>query len=512
MFKHSFARLPYSHLLDISSDQSSNQERFSELRKLAKSSGIYAVFSAAAPLISLVLAPFLTRHFSLTDYGILTLLNIFISLAAGISQLGLGSAFFRAYGYDYTSASDRRDVLATCTMLLFLISVPLAIGVILLAPFFATLLFGSKEVSSLIVIAGCVILLQNLTVPGFAWLRSESRALFYSLLSIGNLLITVIATVVLIVVLHLGIASSLIASGLGYAWVLICILPITLRYAGIKLRVDIARSMLAFGVPLVLNYVSYWVLQVSDRYLLSLLSSLSETAKYGVAYTMGTAMTILIISPFTLAWPTAMFAIAKRVDSTEVYRRVFRWFSLFLLFAAFLLSLLGTVLLDRLFPVAYRSAASVIPIVSVSIALYGVYILCMIGSNIKRKTWLGGIFMVFAAIINLILNFILIPHYGLMGAAVSTLIAYIALTAVAYVVNQRIYPIPFEIGIFIFALLLGVALYVGSYVLNHTLGTNFAWGISILALCFYGVCLVILVRLPFNRRKNSLFDRMENPI
>src|SRR5579859_7862859 len=88
------------------------------LRGLIKSSGIYAIASVASPLVSLVLAPFLTHHLSPSEYGILTILNTLIGLVAGITQLGLGSAFFRAYSYDYTSHRDRRDVLATVTVLL----------------------------------------------------------------------------------------------------------------------------------------------------------------------------------------------------------------------------------------------------------------------------------------------------------------------------------------------------------------------------------------------------------
>lgn len=66
----------------------------SQIRQLVKSSGIYALSSLAAPLVSLVLAPFLTRHLSHADYGALAVLNTAIALVAGITQLGLNSAFF----------------------------------------------------------------------------------------------------------------------------------------------------------------------------------------------------------------------------------------------------------------------------------------------------------------------------------------------------------------------------------------------------------------------------------
>jgi O-antigen/teichoic acid export membrane protein len=471
-------------------------EYVAPLRKLIKSSGIYAVASMAPPLVALVLAPFLTRSLLPSDYGILTILITFISLMAGITQLGLGSAFFRAYNYDYTSERDRRNVLATTTTLLCLVSILMTIGIALLGPFLARFFFGRPSLGSLVAVAAGVVLLQNLTVPGFSWLRAESRAFLYAVLAISNSLIALIANLILVGVLHLGIVGALIATGSGYAGVMICTVPVIIYRTGIRIRADIARNLLTFGLPLVLNVVSYWVLQLSDRYLLSRFGSLEQTARYAVVYTLGSAMSVVIIGPFTLAWPTTMFAIAKRDDAAQVFRLIFRWFAMFLLFAAFGLSLVGKVLLNWLFPTAYHSASPIIPIISTSIIFYGIYYIFMVGANIKRKTWLAAVFTTIAALVNVLINLFLIPRYGAMGAAVSTLVAYIVLTLVAYIVNQRLYPVSFEIGRFIVALLAGIAFYAGSSYLAHSQGLYGEYGIYIGALVVYGGCLVGLARLP----------------
>ena len=466
------------------------------VRNLIKSSGVYALSAIATPLVSLALAPFLTRSLSPTDYGILTILSTAISLGAGITQMGLGTAFFRAYNYDYTSGRDRRSILATTTLLLCLLSIPVVVGAAIGAPYLAGLLLGRTSPGDLIIIAAGVVFAQNLAVPGFAWLRAESRALFYSLLSISNLLITLLANLVLVGVFHWGIAGSLVAMGLGYASTVICTIPVILLYASARIRVDIARSMLAFGAPLVLNVVSYWVLQVLDRYLLSRFGSLAQTAMYAVVYTLGSALSVVIIAPFTLAWPTAMFAIAKRDDAPQVFRLLFRWLCMILLFSAFGLSLAGQVLLDWLFPASYHAEAMIIPVIAVSITFYGMYFMLMIGTNIKRKTWLGGVFVFIAAIVNTALNLVLIPRYGAMGAAIATLAAYIVLAAIAYVVNQRIYPIPFEIDIFTAALLVGTVLYLGNEFLARSQNTYISWGITVIAVGLYAGILLLLVKLP----------------
>jgi O-antigen/teichoic acid export membrane protein len=462
------------------------------LLKLAKSSGIYALASAAAPLVSLVLAPFLTHHLSASDYGALAITNTAIGLGVGITQLGLFSAFFRAYSYDYTSRHDRCDVVATVTALLLLASVSMASVVVMTAPWLASLLYGQPSLSNYVALAGGVILLQNLTVPGLAWLRAEGRPLLFTLLWISNLLVTLLANIYLVGVLRWGGAGSIIANGSGFACIVICTLPVIVVRAGVKIRIDMAKSLLAFGLPLVLNFVAYWVLQLSDRYLLSLFVSLAETARYAVVYALGSAMSVVVMGAFTLAWPTAMFAIAKREDAAQVFRLVFRWFSLFLLFAAFGFSVVGRFILYWLFPVTYHLAAPVIPLVTESIVFYGVYYVFMVGANVRRKTWLAAVFTTLAAVVNVAVNLVLIPLFGAMGAAASTLIAYMVLALAAYIVNQRLYPIPFEIGRFTLAFVIGIALYLGSSYLVQSEGTYVTYGTYLAFLALYGSCLLLI--------------------
>lgn len=465
------------------------------IRNLAKSSAIYALGSIGAPLVSLVLAPFITHHLSSEDYGVLAVLVTFLGLGAGITQLGLNAAFFRTYNFDFTSKDDRRSVLATVYILLIVVALPLLIATLFIPSVLSSLLLGSASFGKLIILVAVSILFQNLTVPILAWLRAENRALLFIVVSMGNLLINAIVTLVCVGIFHLGIAGALIGMGSGYACVVVCTAPIAMWYSRLKFRRDIARNLLAFGLPLIASFIASWVLQLSDRILLSRLGTYTETASYAVAYNLGSVLSTLVIGPFTLAWPTAMFSIAKERDAASTFKMVFRWFGFLLLFSAFALSLAGTVILDWFFPVAYHAAAPIIPIVAESIAFSGIYYIFMVGANIKRKTWLTAIFTSVAALTNFVLNLILIPVYGAMGAAISTLIAYAILTLLAYIINQRIYPIPFEIGRFIVALLIGCFIYSGCYIITSALGsvwTGPVWIIGVIGTLAYAVLLVLL--------------------
>jgi len=471
------------------------------VRDLAKSSGIYAISSLASPLIALVLAPFLTHVLSASDYGALIVLNTVIVLIAGITQLGMISAVFRAYNYDYESQQDRLKVLSTTVILLLLTSLPVTFVFILTAPWLAGLLLGSPSFSDAVKVAALVILIQNLSVPGLARLRAEKRATFFSVLSILNLLIALGATVILVGITHMGIIGALLATGIGYAFVVVCTLPLILIRAGLRTRQDIIHNLVVFGIPLVFNTLSFWVLQLSDRYLLSRLGSLAETASYGVAYSLGNALNVVVLAPFVLAWPTAMFAIAKREDAPQVFRLIFRWFSLVLLLAALVLAYVAMVVLDILFPPTYHSAAPIIPIIALSIVFYGVYTVFTVGTGIQRKTWYIAIAMTFAALLNVAINIVLIPLYGSMGAALATLIAYAVLTFIMYIVNQRIYPLPFEIGIFTVAVLVSSAIFTGGWFLARSQTIYWASTTYIGSMVFCAGCLFVIEKFAARREK-----------
>ncbi len=475
----------------------------SYLQKLVKRSGIYAMASFAAPLVSLILAPFLTRNLSHADYGALAVLNTGTALLAGLTQLGLGSAFFRSYNFEYESQRDRLGVLSTVVILLLLTSIPTAVTITITASWLSVVLFNNPLVSDFVRLASLVVLLQNLTVPGFAWMRAENRAAFFATLSIANLFVTSITAIVLVGVLHMGLAGSLIATSCGYALVVVCTLPIILLRAGIRIRFDIAQGLLAFGIPNVSSLVSVWVLQLSDRFLLGHLGSLVQTANYSLAYNLGSVLTVVVISPFQLAWSSVLFTIAKRDDAARIFQLVFRWYSIVLLFATYALSLVGIFALKTLFPPAYHTASPIIPIIALSTMFFGIYNFLTLGIGISNKMWFAFILTTLAALVNVGLNIILIPLYGSMGAAVSTLLAYMLLAGLAYMVNQRIYPIPFKMRIFIIALVVGIALYIISSFLAPTQGPYKACSIYLGTLVLYGGCLAFLGKVLTRSRRDK---------
>ena len=456
------------------------------ISNLMKNSGVYALGSMASPLISLILAPFLTRNLSQTDYGAFAVLSTVITLLAAITQIGISTAFFRAYNHDYELERDRLHVLSTSVILMTVVSIPVSLVLVIIAPWVAAKMFGNPSFTDALRLGAAIILLQNLAAPGIAWLRSEKRAVASSLLAVANPLVTLVTTLILMGLLHMGLTGAFLAITAGYAIVIICVLPVMIAKAGFYLDIEILKNLLTFGGPIIFTSIAVWILQVSDRGLLSYYTSLAQTGMYSVAYSLGGVLAPIIIGPFGLAWPPIMYMIAKRDDAAQIFQLVFRWFSFVLFFAAFGLSVLATLMLYLLFPSSYHSASSLIPFITGGLMFYGLYNFVILGAYIRRKTSMTAILTIVAALGNLGLNIILIPHYGALGAAISTLAAYMLLAIIAYFINQRIYPIKFEIGLATLGLLIGVALYLGCNFLLPMPATPVGFGISLVVVLFYG--------------------------
>ncbi|HEV2655401.1 MAG TPA: oligosaccharide flippase family protein, partial [Ktedonobacteraceae bacterium] len=235
------------------STEQAAEEYILHLLNLLKDSGIYALSSLASPLVALVLAPFLTRYLSRPEYGALAVLNITISLIAACTQLGMATSFFRAYNWDYETQGDRFAIFTTSLLLLLLVSTPVLIVMYICAPWLSALLLGSAAFSSALKITALVIFVQNLALPLLLWLRAEKRALLFSLLSICNLLVTLVGTLFFVGVLHMGIDGSLLASAGGYLILVLSICPVVFsqlkKGLSMRPRMDITHNLLRFGIP-----------------------------------------------------------------------------------------------------------------------------------------------------------------------------------------------------------------------------------------------------------------------
>ncbi len=202
-----------------------------------------------------------------------------------------------------------------------------------------------------------------------------------------------------------------------------------------------------------------WAMDLSDRYILRLFRGLGEVAVYGVGYKFGMVLQVAVVWPFQLAWPAFSFAISRQPGHRETYARTLTYLTAVSVFALLVLSLGARAALPTLVGEAFRDAYPVIPVVALAYAFNGVQYCVSPGVHLAGRTkYLSGLALL-AAVANVGLNLVLIPRFGMMGAAWSTALAFLFLALTTAAVSQRVYPIRYEYGRLAKVIVAGVLVY-----------------------------------------------------
>jgi O-antigen/teichoic acid export membrane protein len=202
--------------------------------------------------------------------------------------------------------------------------------------------------------------------------------------------------------------------------------------------------MLAYGLPLIPSALSAWALALVDRIILSRLGSLSEVGEYAVANRLalllliGMTAFLFALSPFLLA------TYSKAPEQEKAARgRTLTYLTFILALAGLALTLFAKEIIEVLAPKFDDAYLAVGPL-ALGTAFYGISTVLTTGLAIVRKTvHLAGL-AVGAALLNIVLNFALIPPFGIVGAGVATAAGYGALALSYYWLSQRLYPTPYE--------------------------------------------------------------------
>jgi O-antigen/teichoic acid export membrane protein len=421
---------------------------------------VYGLGGVANQALAIVLVPIYARQLGLENYGVVAILTTTLSLSTLVATLALPHAFFRSYLNEASDERGRAAVLRTTLGLRLIVSL-LALVVLLALSFpLATLLLGSSDAWLVMALIGPVVFFDTISLVPLSFLRAERRPRAYALISFSRAVLGSLLIIIFVVVLDLGVIG-VIAGSAGSALVTsmagISMLATEGRL-GIGLDRRLVRHMLAFSLPLVPASVASWTLNLSDRYLIAAFIGPAAVGTYSAGYTVGLAINALAISPFTLAWGAAYWEIAKQDDARAAIARVLTGFTALASFAALGLGALSTDVFRILLTPEFEPGRFVTPFSAFAYVLYGIYTILSTGLNLESQTRRLPLIMGATAATNVVLNLLLIPRLGYMGAAVSTILSYGMLAALAGRVSQRWYPVPWEVGRVLALLGLGMAL------------------------------------------------------
>ena len=260
-----------------------------------------------------------------------------------------------------------------------------------------------------------------------------------------------------------------------------------------------AREIVRFGYPFIFTGLAYWVFSSMDRWLLGELSDNTSVGLYSIAYSFAGVLTF-VTTAFAQAWsPFAIKLYAEDPDYRNKISRLFSYWFFGLALIGLTISLFGYEILRLTTPEAYWPAATVLSVLAMGLVLMGTTQFTALGISLERRTNLLSTAAWAAAIINFLLNLVLIPEWGALGSGTATLVAYAVLTGLYLYWAQKLHSLPLEAKKLLFSLLIVLFAPLFSGFLN-----SFPWDIWVVMLKLLALGLVLL--LGFATRTIKLSD------
>ncbi len=452
------------------------------IKQLGFQTSIYGLGNIISKLAAFFLIPIYTKFLRMSDVGILALLEMVEFLLITILPFGLINALWRYLPKE--DKSERQRFISTAFWgIQILGAIILSIIGLNWKWFAAQLSLGdSKSILFLITISNVFLFISGQFI---LWMQQyEGKPIQYIILSLGQFLGILFLTIYFVVFHDKGLFGVLISKTIIYGLLFLLSCGYVLINAFRFPRMQYLVKMLKYGMPFILIALVTPILTFSDRYFLKMFVTLDEIGVYSIAYKFGMLINMLLVVPLRRSWGPMMYKLGVRENSKSIYRDVLFYYSVIGSFLAILIIFFARDILRVATTEEYLTGALIIPWVVFAYFLNGFRVVFITGAALKDKTFRMGQAGVFAIFVNLLLNYLFIKYFGVMGAALATTLSYLFLTILIYHISQRVLFVNWKwkrmikLGLVTVALLIIVLLLQAYY-------QEFHLGISILGVLIY---------------------------
>ena len=477
----------------------------SPIRRLMKNSFIYGSGDMLAKALAFLLLPLYTRFLTPEDYGILSLCYLIITIFSIVCSLGVDGAISK-YHYDVKNKDEEKNLYGSIYIFSILTTLAIVVFAKLWSSQLSQLVFASASFSVYIDICLLIVFFSSLTTIPWLVYKLREQSIKYSIFSISSFLLKTLLIIYFVVFLKEGAQGSLKGQLIGY--ILIGVVSVYLMSKNIKYTLDFEyiKKSLKFGLPLIPHSLAGWVITSTDRFMLGKLSNLNEVGLYTAGYNISTIMWFTV-SSIQVAWVPFFFSTVKLGNAEEIISTTTTYYVSGILFLALFLAIFSKEIAKILVAPNFYQCYQVIPLLVCAALFQGFYYICVLGIFQKEKTFWLPFLTGFAAIMNIGLNFVLIPRYGMVGASFATTVSYFVWVCLVAYISQKVYPIRWENRKLILISLTAVVIYLLSQAANLS---NF--GVSViyksLLLSTYILALFSLKIISFTKVKGIVQEVM----
>ena len=422
-----------------------------ELKTLYRHTSHYLAGSVFVLLLGFVSFPIFTRLLTVEDYGLMSLVIKLAVLFTVFSKLGLQNSVLRFYEENRSSPdpSVHRRYFST----LFFGA---GLAGLLMAAFFLVGVWGTPHslittnVKRLLVFAGALIFIRTMQSIVSAFLQAEGRARAYNALQIATRISSILIVVAVLYMWKNGATGFLSATVLVEGVGIIIMSFFFWRRGLLDIRgfdSQFFRTTVAFGLPLICYEIASVFLDSGDRILVQHYLGAKDLGYYSAAYNISGYLQQTLMTPINLALYPVYMKLWTNHGKNETQAFLVKSLDHFVLFATWIVCVVSITARDAIAFLAsqkFQEADRLLPLLVAGLMIYAVHIFFNAGLLIYKKTLTMASLVVYACIANLVLNIILLPRIGMMGAAWATLLSFALLIVLIARVSYKLLPLRFD--------------------------------------------------------------------
>ena len=408
---------------------------------LARDTAIYGGTRVLLKSLTFLLVPLYAHFLTPSEFGLLELILATVALVDVFISANLDGVLSRFF-FDRDDAGWRRQVITLYLAISALYPAVIVGTLIALAgPLSDRLLAGASAV--LLVIALLDLYLTNIVDLPLILARLRRKPFTFAAYALTRGVVQVALAVVLVAVLELGVRGILLASLLS-----VCVaFVVTLREYVPSLTRSVSwavgREMVSFAWPGILGGVSFYAINLLDRFFVKHFHGLADTGLYGTAFRYSQIVLVAVLA-FRMGWPQWHYSWLSSDRHPEIVARGANYYFFSVGFLAVTVSACILPAFHLVMPPRYLEATAAVAPLGLAAIATGAYTLFAVGLMVTKRMRLLPLLVLAGGIVAVALNLALIPPFSFEGAAWAKAAAFTALALGVVLVGQRIYPVPWD--------------------------------------------------------------------
>ena len=394
---------------------------------------VYGLGGIISKLIPLIMVPIVTRLMPNTEYyGISDLSNTVVQFGSAIAVIGMYDAMYRMF-FEMEEEEYKKNICSTALLFTMVTSLIVFVIMLIARNFIAQYFFGNSKYAYVVYLSAMAVLVSATNSIISAPTRMQNKRKIFLVTNTVSPLLSYSISIPMLLAGHYVIALPLAAVVSGVT------MEITfgiLNHGWFNFRrfdKKLLRQLLIIAIPLFPNFLIYWLFNSCDKVMITNILGIGAAGIYSVGSKLGHCSQ-LIYTAFAGGWQYFAFSTMKDDNQVKSNSMIFEYLGVISFVATAFICAWSYLIFNILFTDKYLTGYVVAPYLFLAPLLQMLFQVACNQFLVIKKTWPNMLILSSGVVINILINYFLIPVLGIEGAAIATLFGYVVSDVICVVV------------------------------------------------------------------------------